>query len=173
MPKELEWLLTESPMKLDRTPAADGRTLCEGARGAGSGYFFMPYGMIPVSVNEMLLQTYDGVIRVFPCVPPVLDAHPVRFFRLRAFDGFAVSAERDKGTTRRVMIESSSGKPCRMEVPADWREAGVADATTGRAIPFVTKQEKVRIDRQLQTVSVITFETTARAVYNVTDDRSR
>jgi hypothetical protein len=49
-----------------------------------------------LAVNEMLLQSHEGVIRFFPCWPRDLDA---RFGGLRAVGAFVISAEFKAGET--------------------------------------------------------------------------
>lgn len=69
--------------------------------------------MLQLAVNEMLLQSYSGVIRVFPAVPPQWEGQ----FRLHAVARFGVSAARTGGDVLYVVIESMGGEPCRMANP--------------------------------------------------------
>jgi len=66
-------------------------------------------------IQEMLLQSYSGTIRVFPAVPERWK--DASFRTLRAEGAFLVSAERKDGLTRRVEILSMKGGPCRLENP--------------------------------------------------------
>src|SRR5690606_29102129 len=62
-------------------------------------------GLFCVGIQEMLLQSYDGRIRVFPAVP----SEWVGSFRLRAAGGFMVAAEtKGQGRAERVVIESEA-----------------------------------------------------------------
>jgi len=61
-----------------------------------------------LAVNEMLLQSHEGVIRFFPCWPKNLDA---RFGSLRAVGAFVVSAEMKNNIVQNVAITSEKGKP--------------------------------------------------------------
>ena len=61
------------------------------------------------AINEMLLQSFDGRIRLFPAVP---DDWDVRFAQLRAGGGFLVSAERHGGKVEYCIIESECGQTC-------------------------------------------------------------
>jgi alpha-L-fucosidase 2 len=78
------------------------------------------------AVLEMLIQSWRGVIRVFPAMPPQwADAG---FDRLRAEGAFLVSARRAKGSTAWVRIESEAGGACRVRNPfasADGRPCAV------------------------------------------------
>jgi len=79
---------------------------------------------LSVMMNEMLLQSHDGVIRVFPAVPP--SAEPVRFHSLRAQGGFLVSAERRENKTMYVVVQSLCGNELRMLNPfVNESDAGV------------------------------------------------
>jgi hypothetical protein len=61
-------------------------------------------------VNEMLLQSHKGVIRIFPAVPErIADC---AFVDLRAEGAFLVSARSVGGKTRSVEITSLAGTPC-------------------------------------------------------------
>ncbi len=59
-----------------------------------------------LAINEMLLQSHEGVIRFFPCWPKKLDA---RFGLLRAVGAFLVSAELKKEQTQNVFVLSEKG----------------------------------------------------------------
>ena len=60
-----------------------------------------------VMMNEMLLQSYDGILRIFPATPECDE--PVRFHSLRAQGGFLVSAERRGKLTQYVVVQSLCG----------------------------------------------------------------
>ena len=70
----------------------------------------------PIVINESILQSYDGTLRVAP-VSLGCDAH---FAQLRAVGAFLVSAEiRTGGQVRYIAITSEAGRPCRLVRP--WR----------------------------------------------------
>ena len=71
--------------------------------------------MASMFLNEMLLQSYDGIIRVFPAVPP--DDALICFHSLRAQGGFLVSSERRKNITQYVVIHSLLGNEIRIRNP--------------------------------------------------------
>ncbi len=78
-------------------------------------------------VNDMLLQSWGGKLRVFP---GVADAwKDVSFKDLRGEGAFLVSAVRKDGKTQAVWIKSLAGAPCRivtdMENPSPAGMAGV------------------------------------------------
>jgi alpha-L-fucosidase 2 len=106
-------------------------------------------------VQEMLLQSYSGTIRLFPAVPDTW--RDVSFRRLRAEGAFVVSATRQAGRTTRVEILAEVGGTCRLENPFDNaaydlqgldKEAVGADGadlvfqlSPGQAIRLIRRQE--------------------------------
>ena len=80
-----------------------------------------------LAVNEMLLQSHDGVIRLFPCWPRELDA---RFRTLRAVGAFLVSAELKSGSVALARIDSEQGRDCTFLNPWPGRKVWVLRNTT-------------------------------------------
>ncbi|MBI4558405.1 MAG: hypothetical protein HY706_12560 [Candidatus Hydrogenedentes bacterium] len=74
--------------------------------------------VLACAMNEALLQSHDGVIRVAPAA-----RHRNARFTLHATDGFVVSAEIGNGEVRWVCVVSRLGKTCRFESP--WKNAYV------------------------------------------------
>ncbi|NQT20528.1 MAG: hypothetical protein HQ592_12535, partial [Planctomycetes bacterium] len=110
-------------------------------------YPFRHMGMEAMSVfagavNESLLQSHDGIIRVAPAVTADQNAR----FTLHAQDGFVVSSELEKGKPRWIGIESKLGKTCRLANP--WRKAIVYEngkkigRLTGAVVEFPTTAGK-------------------------------
>jgi alpha-L-fucosidase 2 len=66
------------------------------------------------AVHEMVLQSWDGRIRVFPAVPP--SWQDASFHELRAEGAFLVSAVRRGGRTLWVQVRSLEGEPARLRV---------------------------------------------------------
>jgi hypothetical protein len=64
-------------------------------------------------VNEMLLQSHDGIIRVFPAV----EENFTGLFTLYAAAGFKVSSEMSEGDIRYVHIKSEFSRVCKIEMP--------------------------------------------------------
>lgn len=165
---ELEWLLTESDMRLDLTFQKDGMMICEHNRGGMAGYFSMPYGMIPASINEMLLQSYDGVLKVFPSVFPGFHDFPLSFKGLHGLGGFTVSAAMKDGLADRIEIRSDLGNVCKIEIPVGWSGFRLVDAS-GKEIKDVTiSSADVRIGGEAVTVDVAAFATKKGANYIMT-----
>ncbi len=64
------------------------------------------------SIQNMLLQSWGGVIRVFPAMPEKWGN--VSFHNLRTEGAFLVSAVRRDGVTQFIHIKSLTGEPCRV-----------------------------------------------------------
>jgi hypothetical protein len=75
--------------------------------------------VLAATMNEVLLQSHAGIIRV---APAAVTAQMARF-TLHAQDGFVVSAEITAGQPAWVAIASKLGKPCRVANP--WPRAVV------------------------------------------------
>jgi len=64
------------------------------------------------AVQNMLLQSHDGVVRVFPASPPAW--YDASIWQMRAQGAFLVSASRRRGKTRFVHVLSEKGGPLRL-----------------------------------------------------------
>ena len=69
---------------------------------------------IPGLINEMMLQSHGGVMRIFPVFPR---GQSGSFHRLRTFGAFLVSGAIDKEVVRPIVIESEKGRPCVLQNP--------------------------------------------------------
>ncbi len=67
--------------------------------------------MVPATINEMLMQSYEGVIRLFPC----WDKSDASFENLRADGAFLVSAELKNEKVSSLIIKSLRGRTCTVE----------------------------------------------------------
>lgn len=67
---------------------------------------------VPATINEMLMQSHEGVIRLFPCWNKKDDAS---FVNLRADGAFLVSSELKKGKITSLKIKSLAGRKCVVE----------------------------------------------------------
>lgn len=89
-----------------------------GVASAGMHPYLEASGILGTAVNEMLLQSYDGKIRVFPAVPA---RWPARFI-LRAAGSFLVASEhRGKAGIPYIAVQPVGGEPrtCSVVVPWD------------------------------------------------------
>lgn len=70
--------------------------------------------ILAAAVNEMLLQSWDGTLRVFPATP----AEWPTAFSLRAAGGFIVSSEKGtEGPAKYLLIASELGNTCQLANP--------------------------------------------------------
>ncbi|MGG6309420.1 glycosyl hydrolase family 95 catalytic domain-containing protein [Paenibacillus macerans] len=72
---------------------------------------------LPAVINECLLQSYNGTLRLFPNWP---DERRAEFGGLRAAGGFLVSAAFAGGEVQWVEIVCEAGAPLKLHVP--WRD---------------------------------------------------
>lgn len=75
-----------------------------------------PYSAV-TSIHEMILQSHDGIIKVFPATPRAWS--DAAFYKLRAENAFLVSALRKEGKTQWITIESLKGAVCKVKLDAD------------------------------------------------------
>ena len=75
---------------------------------------------VPSTINEMLLQSYENIIRVFPNWPKTMNAS---FRDLRAHGAFLVSSEIEFGQIKEVIIHSEKGRPLLVRNP--WKNKTV------------------------------------------------
>lgn len=68
-------------------------------------------------VQEMLLQSHTGVVRVFPALPK--DWKDVSFTGLRAMGAFVVSAKMEQGVVKEVRVLSEKGGHLAIQLPGD------------------------------------------------------
>jgi len=77
------------------------------------------------AINEMLLQSYEGVIRVFPCWPK---SQPARFENLLGAGAFLVSSAIHDGVPESVTITSEKGRDCTVQNPWPGKKVQVSRA---------------------------------------------
>lgn len=106
------------------------------------------------AINGMLLQSQDGVLRIFPNWNKAVDAE---FKRLRAVGAFLVGARyRSVGrVVDRVRIFSEKGNPCVLQNPFDEGCITVIRADTRQPVPVVQDEDE------------FTFRTTAGLTYEI------
>lgn len=69
---------------------------------------------VPNTINEMMMQSYEGIIRIFPNWDREIDGS---FRDLRAYGAFLVSSSMRNGKIERVIIKSEQGRNCKIENP--------------------------------------------------------
>lgn len=96
--------------------------------------------VLETAIDEMLLQSYSGKIRVFPAMP----AEWSGTFKLHAVGGFVVTSERRNAQVLYVAVESKRGAKCVVVNP--WEEGEpvrVRDVTEGRDVCSGKRREIV------------------------------
>ena len=104
---------------------------------------------IPATVNEMLMQSHEGVIRLFPCWNKKSNAS---FENLRADGAFLVSAENKNGNLTSLKIRSLRGRNCNVEYADIKRIISEADS---KEIPFKKNGNTVSFETQADTVYIL------------------
>lgn len=89
------------------------------------GVWFENFGL-PVVVNECLMQSYNGIIRLFPNWPLEKDAE---FKNLRAVGAFLVDATLKNGNVEVIKVTSEAGGILKMNLP--WKNGGKVSSTSG------------------------------------------
>ena len=100
------------------------------------------------SIDYLLLQSWGGMIRIFPAVPKRWKN--VSFQDFRTEGALLVSASIQDGIIPEVKIRSEAGKPCTMLNPWAGQSVSVIDdagkkvnvTLTGKVISFTTTQGK-------------------------------
>ena len=118
-----EWLMWQAGVAVTQNPLAD-RLLVAGTEGNGA---------LLMMVNEALLQSHGGMIRVFPGLPV---GKPAAFANLRAEGGVLVSSQTDGHRVTRVVL--------RPTVPTHVQLAN----------PWVSTKSSIRLRRNRRTVTL-------------------
>ncbi len=84
---------------------------------------------LPVVVNECMMQSYDGTIRLFPNWPLEKDAE---FYNLRAAGAFLVNATLKNGKVNEIKVTSEVGGELKMILP--WAKGGTVSTQKGRNV---------------------------------------
>jgi hypothetical protein len=116
-------------------PLINGARAKQRARLPGSWFDFPDLelgGVLMTTINEMLLQSHDGVIRVFPALPPEWREAS---FQLRAVGAFLVSGEMRGGEVQPVLVESLTGGACRLVNPWGTGDVSIRELPDGTPVP--------------------------------------
>lgn len=99
--------------------------------------FMMPMGIwvenlsLPAVINECLLQSYSGTIRLFPNSQGL---GPASFQDLRAAGAFLVTAAYDGKKVVRAEIFSEKGAECRLAPPAGMSHVQIFQVDSGKVV---------------------------------------
>lgn len=100
---------------------------------------------VPLTINEMLLQSYEGVLRVFPNWNLQKMAS---FENLRAYGAFLVSSAVGDGIVKYVKLKSEKGRLCNMQNPWPGKSVQLirmgkkAEILTGERLRFTTDENE-------------------------------
>lgn len=108
---------------------------------------------LPAVLNECMMQSYTGTIRLFP---NTRNLGPARFRNLRAAGAFLVSASFDGKTVSHVSLLSEKGKEVRLANPWKGASVRVKRQRDGRSTPV--REEK----------GVLVFATDPGETYSIT-----
>lgn len=108
---------------------------------------------VPTAINEMLLQSHEQIIRLFPVWPVGRNA---RFENLRAVGAFLVSSELIEGEIAYADIKSEKGRVCKVVNPWKGKSIGVIemDHDLQHEIPFSDNEQMI----SFQTVAGKTYK---------------
>ncbi len=85
------------------------------------------FSAVPLTINEMLLQSYEGIIRLFPNWNRQKDAS---FTNLRAYGAFLITSSLRAGDVQELYIYSEKGQLCKIENP--WQNKPVQLIRNGK-----------------------------------------
>jgi alpha-L-fucosidase 2 len=94
--------------------------------------------VLVTAMNESLIQSYDGIIRLFPAFPENRSGR----FTLHAEGGFIVSSEIDSGIIRWVNVKSLYGNDLNIELP--WENALLYSGQLKKTMKTIGKTALIR-----------------------------
>jgi alpha-L-fucosidase 2 len=100
---------------------------------------------LPAVLNECMMQSYSGIIRLFPNTQ---NLGPARFQQLRAAGAFLVSATYDGQNIRHVSLLSEKGKTVRLAKPWSRSAIQVARVRDGRSVPVRVEEQILVFDTE-------------------------
>ncbi len=128
--RQISYCLLPNGTASDRAMQVHGRYDDRGNYGFMDkmGVWFENFSL-PVVINECLMQSYNGTIRLFPNWPAGKDAE---FHNLRAAGAFLVSANQEKGEVRGIEITSEAGS--RLKILLPWKDGGTITRSDGKSV---------------------------------------
>lgn len=101
--------------------------------------FDAPLGAV-AALQEMLLQSHHGILRLLPAVPAAWREGSFRGFR--AEDGFVIDTEWQRGRRIVATVVSACGRPCRLKVSPGYTYV-VSDGRGRRVTPLKDPREGI------------------------------
>ena len=150
---DLEWFKREVRYSMTPLRAAADRTRQIGGRYSDDTPYdyMMRMGVwtenlsLPAVINECFMQSYDGVIRLFPNTKNLGKAS---FRDLRAMGAFLVSASWDGKTISAVSLCSEKGAKVRMVEPWGARPVVVREQAAGKTVQAVQRGGLIEFETQ-------------------------
>jgi alpha-L-fucosidase 2 len=150
---DLEWFKREVRYSMTPLGVANDRVRQAGGRYSDETNFdfMMRMGVwtenlsLPAVINECLMQSYSGVIRLFPNRAGLGKA---RFEKLRASGAFLVSASWDGGSVSAVTLSSEKGARARIENPWGAAKTGVRERASGCSIPVNSRGSLIEFETE-------------------------
>lgn len=105
---------------------------------------------IPATINEMLMQSHEGIVRVFPCWDKEMNA---AFRDLRADGAFLISSEINCGKIISLSIKSLAGRLCRVQIP-DGQPISVSQSN-GKKVKFKKTDNYIEFKTQPEITYVL------------------
>ena len=87
---------------------------------------------VPNTINEMLMQSHEGTIKLFPVWPK---DHDAEFHQLRAYGAFLIDSELKGGNVQYVKVLSEKGRNCSIKNP--WPQKTVKLLRSGEQIEII------------------------------------
>lgn len=100
--------------------------------------YFEPQGEILAAVTEMLMQSHEGKIRLFPSVPESYTAT----FSLKAEGAHEITSQMEKGEIRYAAVKAAKDDELKLVCP--WKEP-VRIICEKQEIPFLLEEEILKI----------------------------
>ncbi len=113
--------------------------------------FMMPMGVwtenlsLPAVINECMMQSYTGTIRLFPNTQ---NLGPARFENLRAAGAFLLSAAHDGKKITSLSVLSEKGKPMRLTEPWPGTPVRVTRVRDGHGVAIKAEGQVVVFDTE-------------------------
>ncbi|MBQ8210440.1 MAG: hypothetical protein IJZ35_07665 [Clostridia bacterium] len=108
------------------------------------------FSTVPATVNEMLMQSHEGIIRIFPCWNGSMNAE---FNNLRADGAFLVSSQLENGKVKSLSIKSLAGRVCRIQLPGNIPVT--VKQTDGKKIKYKITDNYIEFKTQPDTTYVL------------------
>jgi hypothetical protein len=98
--------------------------------------------VLATAMNESMLQSYDGTLRIFPAFPADKNGR----FTLHAQGGFVVSSEIRSGEVQWICIKSLLGNVCKLDLPWDQAVVLSDQKKTGQTINRGKPEIKTKVN---------------------------